>query len=73
MIPAITPTKKNIKINHGLVPKVLSKINPIIVPTTTAETNSVLSLKAVPIGDGLSFLLSIFLREAFFLQSLSEF
>jgi hypothetical protein len=47
-MPAITPTKKNININHGLVPKVLSKINPIIVPITTAETNSVLSLKAAP-------------------------
>jgi len=72
-IPAITPTKKNIKINQGLVPKVLSKINPIIVPTATAETSSVLSLKAVPIGDGLCFLLSSSLFEAFFLQSLSEF
>ena len=58
-IPAITPTKKNIKINHGLVPKVLSKINPIIVPTTTAETSSVLSLKALPIGDGFCFLQSL--------------
>ena len=38
IIPAITPTKKNININHGLVPNQLSKINPIIVPTTTAET-----------------------------------
>ena len=43
VIPATTPTKKKIKINHGLVPKVLSKINPIIVPTATADTNSVLS------------------------------
>ena len=49
--------KKNIKINQGLVPKVLSKINPIIVPTATAATSSVLNLKAVPIDDGLSFLL----------------
>ena len=57
VIPATTPTKKNININQGLVPKVLSKINPIIVPTATAETNSVLNLKAVPIDDGLSFLL----------------
>ena len=65
-IPAITPTKKNININHGLVPKVLSKINPIIVPTATAETNSVLSLKALPIGDGLCFLSSRFLFETFF-------
>ena len=65
-MPATTPTKKNIKINQGLVPKVLSKINPIIVPTATAETSSVLSLKAVPIGDGLCFLLSKFLFEKFF-------
>ena len=57
VIPATTPTKKNININQGLVPKVLSKINPIIVPTATAATNSVLNLKAVPIEEGLSFLL----------------
>ena len=55
VIPAITPTKKNININHGLVPKVLSKINPIIVPTATAATNSVLNLKAVPMGEELFF------------------
>ena len=35
IIPAVAPAEKNIKINQGLVPKVLSKINPIIVPTTT--------------------------------------
>ena len=64
VIPATTPTKKNIKINQGLVAKVLSKINPIIVPTTTADTNSVLSLKAAPIGDGLCFLLYKFLGLA---------
>jgi hypothetical protein len=34
----------------------LSKINPIIVPTATAATSSVLNLKAVPIGEGLLFL-----------------
>ena len=50
-MPATTPTKKNIIINQGLVSKVLSKINPIIVPTTTAETSSVLSLKATPIEE----------------------
>ena len=65
-IPATTPPKKNIKINHGLVPKVWSKINPIIVPTATADTSSVLSLKAVPIGDGLEFLLAETLFEIFF-------
>jgi len=48
---------KNININQGLVPKVLSKINPIIVPTATAETSSVLNLNAVPIGEGSFFLL----------------
>ena len=60
-IPAITPTKKNININHGLVPKVWSKINPIIVPTATADTNSVLNLKAVPIEEGGSLSLGEFL------------
>ena len=50
-MPAITPTKKNISINHGLVPNQLSKINPIIVPTATAETNSVLILNATPIPE----------------------
>ena len=50
VIPATTPTKKNININQGLVPKVLSKINPIIVPTATADTNSVLNLNAVPVS-----------------------
>ena len=73
VIPAITPTKKNIKINHGLVPKGLSKRNPIIVPTATADTSSVLSLKAVPIVDGSFFFVSGFLFKAFFLQFLSEF
>ena len=58
--------KKKIKINQGLVPKVLSKINPIIVPTATAETSSVLSLKALPIGDGLCFLFKKFLLDTFF-------
>jgi len=47
-IPEITPKKKNININQGLLSKVLSKINPIIVPTTTCATNSVLILKAIP-------------------------
>jgi len=39
VMPAMTPTKKNIIINQGLVPKVLSKINPIIVPTATVDTS----------------------------------
>ena len=73
VIPATTPTKKNININQGLVPKVLSKINPIIVPTTTAATNSVLNLKAVPIERGYSFYYTDFSLKSSFLQSLSEF
>ena len=47
-MPAITPKKKNVIINQGLVSNQLSKINPIIVPTTPAATNSVPSLKADP-------------------------
>jgi hypothetical protein len=47
-MPATTPTKKNININHGLVSNQLSKINPIIVPTTTAATISALILNAIP-------------------------
>ena len=66
VIPATTPTKKNININQGLVPKVLSKINPIIVPTATAATSSVLSLKAVQMGEVLFFLLKRFLFETLF-------
>ena len=64
-IPAIAPMKKNININHGLVPKVLSKINPIIVPTTTADTNSVLNLKAVPMEEGGSLSLGEFFFKNF--------
>ena len=64
IIPATTPTKKKIIINQGLVPKVLSKINPIIVPTATAETSSVLSLKAAPNDEEFWFLLSIFLLDS---------
>ena len=66
IIPATTPTKKNININQGLVSKVVSKINPIIVPTTTAETNSVLNLKAVPNDEEFSFLLNNCLLETLF-------
>ena len=64
-IPAIAPMKKNININHGLVPKVLSKINPIIVPTTTADTNSVLNLKAVHMEEGGSLSLGEFFFKNF--------
>ena len=73
VIPATTPTKKNININQGLVPKVLSKINPIIVPTATAATNSVLNLKAVPIEEDYHFYYIGFSLKSSFLQSLSEF
>ena len=38
-------------INQGLLSNQLSKINPIIVPTKTAATNSVLNFNAVPIED----------------------
>ena len=43
-----SPKKKKTIINIGLVPNQLSKINPIIVPTATAATSSVPSLKAFP-------------------------
>ena len=71
-IPAVTPIKKKQIINHGLVPNQLSKIYPNVVPTTTAATNSVLILKALPKDVTLepSFFIKFFL--IFFLQSLSE-
>ena len=47
-MPATDPKKKKIIINQGLVSNQLSKINPIIVPTATAATNSVPSLNANP-------------------------
>ena len=47
-IPAATPIKKKLIVNHGLVSNQLSKINPKVVPTTTAATNSVLIFKALP-------------------------
>ena len=72
-IPAITPTKKNIKINQGLVPNHSSKINPIIVPTATAATSSVLNLKASPKLEFFSFFEEFFYFESSFLQSLGEF
>ena len=64
--------RKKIIINNGLVSNQLSKINPIIVPTNTAATNSVLNLKACPIFDvcGFSFSTFNFLR-AFFRRSFS--
>ena len=47
-MPAATPIKKKLIVNHGLVSNQLSKINPKVVPTTTAATNSVLIFKALP-------------------------
>ena len=58
VIPAAAPTKKNIIINQGLLSNQLSKIYPIIVPTNTAATISVLNFKAIPKEAGL--LLSLF-------------
>ena len=57
----------NVIINHGLVSNQLSKINPIIVPTTTADTNSVLILNAVPIEEeGFLLIYKFFLEILFF-------
>ena len=50
-MPAAAPKKKKPIINQGLVSNQLSKINPIIVPTDTAATNSVPNLKALPINE----------------------
>jgi len=47
-IPAATPIKKKQIVNIGLVPNQLSKRNPVVEPTTTAATNSVLIFKALP-------------------------
>ena len=60
-------TKKNNKINNGLVQNHLSKINPIIIPTATADTNSVLILKACPIFEEGSwfFFSNLFLAFSF--------
>ena len=47
-MPAATPIKKKQIINNGLVSNQLSKRNPIVVPTTTEATSSVLIFKALP-------------------------
>ena len=47
-IPAATPITKKQIVNNGLVSNQLSKRNPIIDPTTTAATSSVLIFKAFP-------------------------
>ena len=48
IIPAATPIIKKIIVNNGLVSNQLSKRNPIVAPTTTAATNSVLIFNALP-------------------------
>ena len=47
-MPAATPIKKKQIVNSGLVSNQLSKIKPIVDPTTTAATSSVLIFKALP-------------------------
>ena len=71
-MPAITPIIKKQIINKGLVSNQVSKIYPIVVPTTTAATNSVLIFNALP--KDAAFLLADFLSFffIFFLQFLSE-
>ena len=63
---------KKLIINKGLLSNQLSKIYPIVVPTATAATNSVLIFNALP--SDAAFELSIFfsLILIFFLQFLSE-
>ena len=62
-IPAAEPKRKKTIINIGLVPNQLSKINPIITPTTTAATSSVPSLNAFPRKTPFFSLSSIFLTN----------
>jgi len=71
-IPAATPIKKKQIINNGLVSNQLSKRNPIVDPTTTAATNSVLIFKALPKDAAFEplFFCSPFIN--FFLQFVSE-
>ena len=66
-MPAAAPAKKNITVNQGLLSNQLSKINPIIEPTKTAATISVLNFRAVP-KDEVFFLLLVneFLLAFFF-------
>ena len=59
-IPAATPIKKKQIINIGLVSNQLSKRNPIVVPTTTAATSSVLILRAFPKDAAFELLLFFF-------------
>ena len=71
-MPATAPIKKKQIVNHGLVPNQLSKINPNVVPTTTAATNSVLILKALPKDVTFELLFVILFFLIFFLQFLGE-
>ena len=71
-IPAATPIKKKLIVNHGLVSNQLSKINPNVEPTTTAATNSVPIFKALPKDVTFEPLFFIWFFLTFFLQSLSE-
>ena len=57
-MPAVAPAKKNITVNQGLLSNQLSKINPIIEPTKTAATISVLNFRAAP-KDEVFFLLLV--------------
>jgi hypothetical protein len=72
-IPAATPIIKKQIVNNGLVSNQLSKRNPIVDPTNTAATNSVLIFKALPKES--AFEPSLFARALltfFFLQFLGE-
>ena len=71
-IPAATPIKNKKIVNNGLVPNQLSKRNPIVEPTTTAATNSVLIFKALPNDAAFVPLLFSSTFLIFFLQFLSE-
>ena len=71
-MPAATPIKKKQIINNGLVPNQLSKRNPIVDPTTTAATSSVLILKALPKDAAFEPTFFCSTSLIFFLQFLSE-
>ncbi len=59
-------------VNIGLVSNQLSKRNPIVEPTTTAATNSVLIFKAFPKDAAFEPLFFSVVFLIFFLQFLSE-
>ena len=72
-MPAAAPAKKNITVNQGLLSNQLSKINPIIEPTKTEATISVLNFRAVPKDEVFFLLLVNEFLLAFFLQFLGEY